>query len=53
MAITEAPKIVTSRLQHADSHTLERFLVTGGYDGLRKALSMTPEAVAREVDTAQ
>jgi NADH-quinone oxidoreductase subunit F len=50
MTITDAPKIVTSRLNHADSHTLERYLATGGYDGLRKALTMTPEAVAAEVD---
>ena len=52
MAITEAPKIVTARLGYEDSHTLERYLATGGYDGLRKALTMTPEAVAHEVDTA-
>ena len=52
VAITDAPKIVTSRLGHADSHTLERYLATGGYEGLRKALTMTPEAVAHEVDTA-
>ena len=52
MAITDPPKIVTSRLGHPDSHTLERYLATGGYEGLRKALSMTPEAVASEVDTA-
>ncbi len=52
MAITEAPRIVTSRLSHSDSHTLERYLATGGYEGLRKALSMTPEQVAAEVDAA-
>jgi len=52
MAITEAPKIITGRIGHADSHTLERYLATGGYDGLRKALAMTPEAVVHEVDTA-
>ena len=52
MTITDPPKIVTARLGHADSHTLERYLATGGYDGLRKALTMTPEAVAHEVDTA-
>ena len=38
MAVTDAPRIVTSRLEHDDSHTLERYLATGGYDGLRKAL---------------
>ncbi len=50
MAVTDAPRIVTSRLEHEDSHTLERYLATGGYEGLRKALTMTPEAVAAEVD---
>ncbi len=52
MTVTEAPKIVTSRIGFEDSNTLERFLATGGYDGLRKALSMTPEEVAAEVNTA-
>ncbi len=52
MAVTEAPRIVTSRLEHADSHTIERYLATGGYQALRTALSMTPEAVAAEVDAA-
>ncbi|HEY2214337.1 MAG TPA: NADH-quinone oxidoreductase subunit NuoF, partial [Acidimicrobiales bacterium] len=52
MAITDAPKIVTARMGHDDSHTLARYLATGGYDGLRKALTMTPEAVAAEVDAA-
>jgi NADH-quinone oxidoreductase subunit F len=52
MAITDAPKIITGRLDHPDSHTLDRYLATGGYEGLRKALTMTPEAVAHEVDTA-
>ena len=50
MAITDPPKIVTSRLGYEDSHTLERYLATGGYEGLRRALTMTPEAVAAEVD---
>ena len=52
MAVTDAPRIVTSRIGFDDSHTLERFLATGGYEGLRKALTMTPEAVAHEVDAA-
>ncbi len=52
MAITEAPKIITSRLAYDDSYTIERYLATGGYEGLRKALTMTPEAVAAEVDAA-
>ena len=52
MTVTEAPRIVTSRLGFEDSHTLERYLATGGYEGLKKALTMTPEEVASEVDTA-
>jgi NADH-quinone oxidoreductase subunit F len=51
--ITAAAPIVTARLaQYDDSHTLGRYLATGGYDGLRKALSMTPEAVHAEVNAA-
>ena len=50
--LTDAPRIVTARLGHEDSHTLERYLATGGYEGLRKALSMTPEAVHDEINTA-
>jgi NADH-quinone oxidoreductase subunit F len=50
MAITDAPRIVTSRLSHDDSHTLARYKETGGFEGLRKALSMAPHDVAAEVD---
>jgi NADH-quinone oxidoreductase subunit F len=50
MTITDPPKIVTSRLGYEDSHTLERYLATGGYVGLRKALAVTPEEVAKDVD---
>jgi NADH-quinone oxidoreductase subunit F len=52
MPLTDAPHIVTQRLGHDDSHTLARYLATGGYDGLRKALTMTPAEVAAEVDKA-
>jgi NADH-quinone oxidoreductase subunit F len=52
VTVTDAPRIVTSRLGFEDSHTLERYLATGGYEGLRKALTMTPEEVAAEVDAA-
>ncbi|MEX1217676.1 MAG: NADH-quinone oxidoreductase subunit NuoF [Acidimicrobiales bacterium] len=50
--ITNAPKITTSRFDNADSHTLAGFEATGGYQALRKALSMGPAAVANEVKTA-
>ncbi|HZU74756.1 MAG TPA: NADH-quinone oxidoreductase subunit F, partial [Acidimicrobiales bacterium] len=52
MTVTEAPRIVTSRLGADGSHTLQRFLATGGYTALRKALTMHPEQVAAEVDTS-
>jgi NADH-quinone oxidoreductase subunit F len=50
--LTSAPRIVTARLDHEDSYTLERYLATGGYKALRKALRMKPEAVAAEVNRA-
>jgi NADH-quinone oxidoreductase subunit F len=50
--ITNHPRIVTSRMDYEDSYTFSRFLATGGYDGLRKALSMTPDQVHDEVNTA-
>jgi len=52
VASLDAPRIVSSRAEFADSHTLARFLATGGYSGLRKALTMHPEQVAAEVDAA-
>ncbi len=50
--ITNAAPIVTRRLGYDDSHTLERYLATGGYAGLRKALTLQPEQVAEEVTKA-
>jgi NADH-quinone oxidoreductase subunit F len=50
--ITVHPKIVTARMEYEDSYTLERYLATGGYAALRKALSMTPEQVHDEVNAA-
>ena len=48
-----APRILTHRIaEYDDSHTIERFLATGGYDGLRQALTMTPEQVQKEVLTS-
>jgi NADH-quinone oxidoreductase subunit F len=51
--ITEVAPIVTARLRRGgDTHTLASYLSTGGYEGLRKALSMHPEEVAQTVDAA-
>lgn len=47
------PKMITSRWDQADGHTLDGYLRTGGYSALRKALSMGPEAVAAEVKTSE
>ncbi len=52
MATLDAPRIVSSRAEFEDSYTLARYLETGGYEGLRKTLTMFPEAVAAEVDAA-
>ncbi len=35
----DRPKIVTSRFEFEDSHTLHRALATGGYEGLKRALA--------------
>jgi NADH-quinone oxidoreductase subunit F len=47
--MTDRPQVVFARMGHDDAHTMSRYLETGGYEGLRKALSMTPEAVQEEV----
>ncbi len=52
MAITDAPKIITSRFEYDDSHTLARYQDTQGYDGLRAALDRRPDEVLEEVKTA-
>jgi NADH-quinone oxidoreductase subunit F len=52
MTITDAPRIVTSRLGKPRSWTLESYLADGGYRGLRAALAMTPEEVHEQVNTA-
>jgi NADH-quinone oxidoreductase subunit F len=52
MASFTAPKIVSSRSEFEDSFTIERYLATGGYSALKKALGMFPEQVAAEVDEA-
>ena len=48
----EGPKIVTSRFSHDDSYSLARYEATDGYDGLRRALSITPAKVHEEVREA-
>ena len=52
MTLTDAAPIITARFGHDDSHTLERYLATGGYDGLRAALAKSPTEVGDEVKAA-
>ena len=48
-------QILTTRMEAhpADSHTLKRYLATGGYESLRRALAMTPEAITAEVKASE
>jgi NADH-quinone oxidoreductase subunit F len=48
----DRPEIVTSRFRYDDAHTLDRFLATDGYEGLKAALARTPQAVHEEVRSA-
>jgi NADH-quinone oxidoreductase subunit F len=52
MAVTDAPKIITGRFEHSDSHTLARSEATGGYEGLKAALARKPASVIEEVKSA-
>ncbi|MGE0877048.1 MAG: NADH-quinone oxidoreductase subunit NuoF [Acidimicrobiia bacterium] len=48
----DRPKIVTSRFEYADSYTIERYVATGGYQGLRSALAKAPTDVHEDVKKA-
>jgi NADH-quinone oxidoreductase subunit F len=52
VAITDAPKIISSRFEHEDSFTLRRYEATHGYEGLKAALAKRPDEVVEEVKTA-
>jgi len=52
MAVTDARPIVTRRFGLDDGHTLERYVATGGYEGLKAALGKTPDQVQEEVKAA-
>lgn len=41
--------VLTSRWGMEDSHTIETYLKTGGYEGLRKALTMEQDDVIEEI----
>src|SRR6188472_489832 len=50
--MAEIPRIVTSRFGVDDAHTLKRYVTSGGYGGLRRALELRPESIVAEVKTA-
>jgi NADH-quinone oxidoreductase subunit F len=52
VTITDAKPIVTTRLDLEDGHTLDRYLATGGYEGLKAALAKAPTAIGEEVKAA-
>jgi NADH-quinone oxidoreductase subunit F len=50
--MAQLPKIVTSRWDLDDGHTITTYEDTGGYAGLKAALAKSPAQVADEVKTA-
>jgi NADH-quinone oxidoreductase subunit F len=49
----DMPRIVSSRWGVSDGFTLERYVDTGGYEGLKRALTaMTPNEITEEVKAA-
>jgi NADH-quinone oxidoreductase subunit F len=48
----DRPQIVTSRFQYEDSFTLERYLATDGYAGLKATLARPAADIHNEVKTA-
>ena len=48
----DRPRIVTSRFEYEDSYTLERYLATGGYEGIKAALRRSSPDVHEEVKAA-
>lgn len=52
MTITEAPRIISSRFDLDDGHTIDVYESTHGYEGLRAALAKRPDEVVEEVKTA-
>ena len=45
-------KMISSRWDLTDGHTIAKYRETGGYEALRKALAMEPDAVIEEVKAA-
>jgi NADH-quinone oxidoreductase subunit F len=45
-------KMISTRWDDPEGHTLKRYRETGGYEALRKTLAMEPDAVVEEVKAA-
>jgi len=52
VTVSDAPPIVSTRFGLDDGHTLEGYLATGGYEGLKAALAKAPTEVGDEVKAA-
>jgi NADH-quinone oxidoreductase subunit F len=52
MTVTDAQPIVSTRFGLDDGHTLERYVASGGYEGLKAALRRPPAQVVEEVKAA-
>jgi NADH-quinone oxidoreductase subunit F len=52
MTVTDAKPIVSTRFGLDDGHTLERYVASGGYEGLKAALRRPPAQVVEEVKGA-
>ncbi len=52
MTVSDAPPIVSARWGTDGAHTLDGYLASGGYAGLRAALAKTPQEVSEEVKAA-
>ncbi|MEM8903196.1 MAG: NADH-quinone oxidoreductase subunit NuoF [Actinomycetota bacterium] len=51
--MSDVPKIVSSRWDLEDGHTLDRYVATGGYQAIERAITeLSPEQVHDEVKTA-
>jgi NADH-quinone oxidoreductase subunit F len=50
--VAEFEPILTARWGDPDATGIDRYLATGGYQGLKKALAMTPDDVIAEVKSS-
>ena len=53
MTVEARTSVVFGRMDRDDAHTLDGYLATDGYAGLRRALTMAPDAVQQTIATSQ